>query len=104
MREQKTREKETKEAELRELAMRARMERGGGAAVPLAARTEGRSALSSEYLPPPPPMRHGEDAQQLPGPPGGSPPPAARGEREAPEASIQNLVPIDHCDHLAMTG
>lgn len=89
MREQKTREKETKEAELRDLAMRARMERGGGAAVPLAARTEGRAAPTSEYLPPPPPMRQGDDDQQLPGPPGGSPP---RGEREAPEVSTFHRI------------
>ncbi len=55
IREQKTREKEAKEAELRELAMRARQERVGGAAVPLAARAAdpygvGGSQVRSEGL------------------------------------------------------
>ena len=50
IREQKTREKEAKEAELRELAMRARQERVGGAAVPLAARAADPYAVGGSQV------------------------------------------------------
>ena len=50
IREQKTREKEAKEAELRELAMRARQERTGGPAVPLAARAADPYAVGGSQV------------------------------------------------------
>ncbi|DBA77030.1 hypothetical protein WJX77_001964 [Trebouxia sp. C0004] len=86
-RELQAREKEKKEVELRDLAMRARMERGGGGSYvppPAAARGTGvavgglDSDLGAREEYPPPPARGGGE---LPGPPSRGPP----GERETAE-------------------